>query len=82
MGRGDAKPPVSNLNPAKGQVVANATITDVGPGNVFNVYNQQGATNVLVDVMGTMELVPTVVPVAAAATPRTWTNNAAPVPVR
>lgn len=79
---GDAKPPVSNLNPAKGQVVANATITDVGPGNVFNVYNQQGATNVLVDVMGTMELVPTVVPVAAAATPRTWTNNAAPVPVR
>ena len=76
---GDRRPPVSNLNPAKGQVVANATITDVGPGNVFNVYNKNGATNVVVDVTGTMEwLAPLTAARLAAATPRTWMSNAAP----
>jgi len=85
----DPQPLVRNLNAATGQIVANATITDVGPGNVFNVYNDRGTTNFLVDVVGTMELFP---PLAAAAAPntsvkaptaaRTLMRNAAPKPVR
>jgi hypothetical protein len=72
-------PGVSNLNAAKGQIVANATLTDVGLGNKFDIFNGQGTTNVVVDVMGSMEWVPTVAsPAALSATagPRTWTSKA------
>lgn len=77
-------PVVSNLNAAKGQTVANATITDLGLSSTFtsafNIFNQQGAVNVLVDVMGTMEYIPTAAPAARLSAPaeqRTWTNKAA-----
>lgn len=89
------KPWVSNLNVAKGRTVANATITGVGAGNIFKIYNDQGAVNVLVDVMGTMEYVPNTAPVAAplaaaaraaapraVATPRIFTANGAAEPVQ
>ena len=52
---------VSNLNAAKGQIVANATITDapdIGTGNMFNIYNDQGAVNVVVDFVCSMECKP------------------------
>jgi hypothetical protein len=82
---GEAMPGVSNLNAASGQIVANATITDVGWGNVFNVYNNRGTTNAVVDVVGTMEYVPSTPPAAAlsaAAAPRIWKNQITVQPVR
>jgi hypothetical protein len=80
----EIQPLVSNLNAVKGQIVANATITDVGNGNVFDVYNSAGTTDVVVDVMGSMELIPNTVPTAAraASTPRVWTSQAAAQPSR
>lgn len=78
-----SKPLVSNLNAAKGEIVANATITDLRGGNLFNIYNDNGVNNVLVDVVGTMEMVPAAVaspsntPVKAASAPRTLLRNAA-----
>jgi len=84
-----AKPLVSNLNAAKGEIVANATITDLRGGNLFNIYNDNGVNNVLVDVVGTMELFPPLAPAAAqdtsvkaASAVRTLLRNAAPKPVR
>jgi hypothetical protein len=75
----ETQPGVSNLNAVKDQVVANVTVTDVGNGNVFDVYNSVGVTNVVVDVMGTMEFIPNTVPAAAArvvaSAPRTWTSH-------
>jgi hypothetical protein len=82
---GDPMPVVSNLNAAKDQIVGNATITDVGMGNVFNVYNNRGTTNVVVDVVGTMEYLPSTPPAAAraaAAGPRIWKNHSTVQPVR
>jgi hypothetical protein len=88
-------PVVSNLNAAKGQSVANATITDLGFNNLttlnpdaISIYNNRGAVNVLVDVVGTMDYpAPAAGPVAALARsagvgPRTWTSNAPAQPVR
>ncbi len=49
---GSNLPGVSNLNPSKGQTVANATITAIGTGNAISVYNYLGTTNFLVDVVG------------------------------
>jgi hypothetical protein len=73
------KPGVSNLNAATSQIVGNATITDVGLNNDFNIYNDKGAVNVVVDVMGSMEYIPNTGPVTAllaAVGPRIWTGNA------
>jgi hypothetical protein len=80
----ETQPLVSNLNAAKGQIVANATITDVGMGNMFDVYNSAGATDVVVDVMGSMEFIPNTVLTAARAvsTPKTWTSHAPAQPSR
>ena len=72
------KPTVSNLNVAKGQIVANATVTDLGVGNRFSIFNQQGAVDVVVDVVGTMEYVPNIGPLAKAAPAagsRVWTSS-------
>jgi hypothetical protein len=55
---GSALPGVSNLNPGKGQVVSNMTMTELGAGNDFNVYNRNGSIDVAVDVTGTMESYP------------------------
>lgn len=80
----DPKPTVSNLNAVKDQIVANATITDLAVGEVFSIYNDKGTTNVVVDVVGTMEFIPNTplgAPSAAVA-PRTWMRSTAPSPVR
>ncbi|NUT32862.1 MAG: choice-of-anchor D domain-containing protein [Hamadaea sp.] len=53
---GTTRPTVSNLNAVAGQVVANATITHLGPvSQWFSIYNQAGYTDVLVDVVGSFE---------------------------
>jgi hypothetical protein len=52
---GPARPTVSTLNARPGQVVPNAAIAMVGANNDFNIYNNDGVTNVLVDVAGTFE---------------------------
>ena len=50
---GVAQPTVSNLNPARGQIVPNAVITELGADNAFDVYNNGGSTHVAIDVVGT-----------------------------
>ncbi len=55
---GVGRPTVSNLNPAAHQTVPNAAQTLLGPTGAFNVYNNTGTTNVLVDVVGTFDLYP------------------------
>lgn len=52
---GYPKPGTSNVNAPTGGIVANHTITPVGPGNLFEVHNARGTTDVLVDVVGTLE---------------------------
>lgn len=48
---GDAAPTVSNLNPAKGQVVANLVVVAVQNGSV-NLLSSAGTTDVVVDLAG------------------------------
>lgn len=55
---GETRPGVSTLNAAAGSTVANGALTEVGPGNVFDVYNSSGTTNVLVDVSGRFDVFP------------------------
>ncbi|MEV6523641.1 choice-of-anchor D domain-containing protein [Longispora sp. NPDC051575] len=53
-----ARPTASNLNPARGQTVPNATITSLGTDNRFNVYNHAGNTHLVIDVNGTFDIPP------------------------
>jgi len=53
-----ARPVVSNVNAPTGQVVAAATVTALGSGGRFNVFNGGGATDAVVDVVGTFEAYP------------------------
>lgn len=55
---GAAKPTVSNLNPASGQTVANSVFTGANAAMQFDIYNQAGTTNVIVDVAGVFEVYP------------------------
>jgi hypothetical protein len=50
-----SRPTISNLNAAAGQVVANATVAPLDDTNAFNVYNNAGSTNVIMDVTGSFE---------------------------
>jgi subtilisin family serine protease len=50
---GLGQPYVSSLNPTPGQIEPNSVYTLIGPTNAFNVYNNAGNTNILVDVVGT-----------------------------
>jgi hypothetical protein len=45
-------PLVSNLNPTPGQIIPNSVYTLVGPTNGFNVYNNAGTVDLVVDVVG------------------------------
>lgn len=45
-------PTVSNLNPAAGDVVANAVVAPLSDANTFSVFNRNGATDVVMDVTG------------------------------
>lgn len=49
---GEARPNASNVNMNPGQVVANAALVKAGLFNRVSVYNHQGATNVIVDIVG------------------------------
>ncbi len=59
---GSPRPLVSNLNPYAGQVVANMTITGLGDTFGFEMYNNYGLTDAVVDVSGAMELYPASAP--------------------
>jgi hypothetical protein len=75
---GLAQPTVSNINVAPGRVVSNAAAIAVGPGNIFNVFNFSGSTNVVIDVAGTFEAVagPTAAPGFAGNTgPRSGAHS-------
>ncbi|SCL22233.1 hypothetical protein GA0070616_2498 [Micromonospora nigra] len=60
------KPATSNLNPAGGQTVANAVLTEIGPEDAFQVHNLSGTANVLADVVGTFYLYPGTASTASA----------------
>ncbi|TPG19253.1 hypothetical protein [Pedococcus bigeumensis] len=49
------RPAASNLNASPGEVVANATITPMGAGNKYKIYNNKGLTNTVMDVTGSFE---------------------------
>lgn len=48
-------PTVSNLNPAAGDIVANATVTPLSDANTFSVFNRNGQTHVVMDVTGSFQ---------------------------
>ena len=52
------RPQAAVLNPLRGQTVADHVVAEVGYGNLFNIYNFTGATDVTMDVGGTFELFP------------------------
>jgi hypothetical protein len=76
--RGAARPTVSNLNPAGGQVVSNMTMTGLGQDFDFNVYNLRGQVDLAVDVTGVLDLYPPAPPGAPAASLR---GAPAPLPL-
>ncbi|SCE71477.1 hypothetical protein GA0074695_0521 [Micromonospora viridifaciens] len=49
---GMARPGVSNLNPAAGQIVSNAVMGGLGPQYAFNVHNHTGSVHLVADVVG------------------------------
>jgi hypothetical protein len=49
---GVGQPLVSNLNPSPGQTVPNSVYSAIGPTDAFNVYNNWGTTDIIVDVVG------------------------------
>ncbi|WP_157631646.1 hypothetical protein [Catelliglobosispora koreensis] len=49
---GIAQPGVSNLNPAAGQIIPNAVITGIDENYKFNIRNNGGTIDVVVDVVG------------------------------
>lgn len=49
---GEARPGVSTLNPAAGDIVPNLSTVKVGTGGNVTLYNEVGTTNAVVDVMG------------------------------
>jgi len=74
-------PVVSNLNAAAHAIVANMMVTGLTDTAGFNVYNgSAGSTNVLVDVVGTLEYYDVQPSTAAAGRPAKAPLRAAPVP--
>ncbi|MBC6446962.1 hypothetical protein [Actinokineospora xionganensis] len=55
---GVGRPGTSNLNPTAGSIVPNAVQTLIGPGNRFNIYNNTGKVDIVVDVVGTFYIYP------------------------
>ncbi len=55
---GGPRPNISSSNPAAQSTVANSTMTGLGSGGSFGVYNGSGTTNVAIDVAGTYEFLP------------------------
>jgi hypothetical protein len=55
---GEARPTVSNLNPAAKQTVPNAAITTLSLAEKFDVFNNVGTTNLVIDVAGAYQFYP------------------------
>lgn len=55
---GEARPNVSNLNPAAKQTVPNAAITNLSLAEKFDVFNNVGTINLVIDVAGAYEFYP------------------------
>lgn len=70
------RPIASNLNPYAGQLVSNMTITDIGYDYEFLIHNRVGATNLVIDVAGTME--PATAPALAKSAAKVATPRLAP----
>jgi hypothetical protein len=49
---GDARPNASNVNFVAGQIIPNLAIVKIGTGGRITLYNNVGAVNVIVDVVG------------------------------
>ncbi|MBV8159382.1 MAG: PQQ-binding-like beta-propeller repeat protein, partial [Acidimicrobiia bacterium] len=49
---GTAPPLASNLNFGPGQIIPNLVVVELGTGGKFSIYNAQGFTHVVVDVVG------------------------------
>jgi hypothetical protein len=62
----------SNLNPAAGQTVANMAMVGLNDVNKFNIYNNAGTTNVIVDVAGRFDVSPNL-----ATAPSTFSGSTA-----
>ena len=88
------RPLISNLNAAKDQAVANATITDLGVSSMssmypdgFSINDNRGAVNVLVTSLARWTtrrraLGSPALAISAAHGPRTWTSKATAQPER
>jgi len=70
---GVARPSASNLNPARGQTVANMAMVGLSDLNAFKVFNNAGTTNVIVDVAGRFDISPNL-----ATTPAAFSGSVAP----
>ncbi|KGN37315.1 hypothetical protein N803_15670 [Knoellia subterranea KCTC 19937] len=66
---GEAPPNVSNLNPRAGDLVANAALTFLTPTDTFGIFNSNGSTHVLADVLGVWDLYPGSRGVSGASSP-------------
>lgn len=62
---GLTQPTVSTVNAVAGQIVPNAALITIGPEYGFNIFNNAGKTNVLVDVAGTFDFEPLGAPSAS-----------------
>jgi len=49
---GNTRPLTSNLNAVAGQTVANAVVVGIGTGGSISLYNNQGSSDLVVDVLG------------------------------
>lgn len=81
---GVARSSSSNLNPAAGQTVANMAMVGISDSNTFNIYNNSGTTNVIVDVAGRFDLSPNLTAAPSAfsgsnAAPKASTAEVAPL---
>ncbi|PZG01657.1 hypothetical protein C1I99_06255 [Micromonospora deserti] len=68
-----AKPGVSNLNPAAGQIVSNAVMGGIGPKDAFNVHNLTGTVDLVADVVGRFYLYSGTASTGTLAEPRPLT---------
>jgi hypothetical protein len=81
---GIARSTASNLNPAAGQTVANMAMVGLNEVNRFNIYNNAGTTNVVVDVAGRFDVSPNLATAPSAfsgstAAPTASTAQVAPL---
>ncbi|CAB4943973.1 unannotated protein [freshwater metagenome] len=75
---GDARPNASNLNMAQGQTVPNLVISKVGTGGIVNVFNANGFTHIIADVLGWFPRGSGFHPIVPARILDTRTGNGAP----